>query len=194
MYKTSGLLFFFGGTLVLVGILLAEIFYPGYSITGNMISDLASSRPPHSIIRQPSAEIFNTAMILAGVCVISGGFILRKQKGMSWLGLITMMMGVGTLGVGIFPAFHSIMHPVSAGVAFFVGAFAAVFSSRFMKSPLSYVSVGLGSVSLGFLIVGILSPSIIVPIFGVGGTERLVAYPTIIWLIAYGGYLMGYSK
>jgi hypothetical protein len=30
-----------------------------------------------------------------------------------------------------------------------------------------------------------------IPYLGVGGTERWVLYPTLFWLTAFGGYLLG---
>ncbi len=38
-----------------------------------MISDLGGTEPPHSIIVQPSAAIFNTTMSIAGVLLIVSG-------------------------------------------------------------------------------------------------------------------------
>ena len=43
--KLSGLLYFFAGAIVLMGIITAEAFYPsGYSTFKNEISDLGATR------------------------------------------------------------------------------------------------------------------------------------------------------
>ena len=43
-----------------MGIITAEALYPGTFSTGaNEISDLGGTRPPNSVILQPSATIFN---------------------------------------------------------------------------------------------------------------------------------------
>jgi hypothetical protein len=40
----------------------------------------------------------------------------------------------------------------------------------------------------------ILGESFGVPaILGAGGAERWVAYPIVLWLVVFGGYLIGYS-
>jgi hypothetical protein len=51
-----------------------------------------------------------------------------------------------------------------------------------------------GAVGLVFLVLMIVGdaghPAVFGP-FGHGGSERMIAYPAILWLLAFGGYLMG---
>lgn len=69
--KLSGLLFFFAGAIVLLGIITAEAFYPsGYTTFKNEISDLGATRQPNSVSYEPSSTIFNTIMLLAGLMVL----------------------------------------------------------------------------------------------------------------------------
>ncbi len=56
-----------------------------------------------------------------------------------------------------------------------------------MTSPLRYAYVLFGIVSLVFLF----GNQSFAPIFGLGGTERIVAYPIVLWVISFGGYLAG---
>ena len=71
---TAGALLFVGCAAALMGIITAESLYPaGYTTGGNMISDLAGPEPPHSIVVQHSAAIFNTTMSIAGVRLIVSG-------------------------------------------------------------------------------------------------------------------------
>jgi hypothetical protein len=51
----------------------------------------------------------------------------------------------------------------------------------------------LGVISLSFLILGIFLPAVNMTL-GRGGAERIVAYPVLIWVVAFGGYLMGSSN
>ncbi len=194
MTKNAGVLFFLAGTLVLMGIVTAEIFYPqGYSISQSMISTLAASPPPDSIIHEPSAAIFNSVMVMVGLLVMFGAsFIVKSHE--KKLAFLLGLMGLGSFGVGIFPAFHPLVHPISALIAFGGGGLAAIVSSRYTKPPFSALSLMLGTLALIVLVLGILWPGIIVPVLGPGGTERWVAYPIMIWLIGFGGYLMRGSK
>lgn len=190
MQKTAGVLFFLAGATILLGILTAEIFYPtNYSVSLNMISNLGSTPPPDSIIRQPSATIFDHTLMLAGILIILGTYLLRSLKQNSFL-IAAIMMGIGTFGVGIFPAFHAIVHPLVALAAFLSGAVAAIVSAKITKLPFSLFSILLGIISLLFLFLGIIFPNDIIPLLGKGGAERWVLYPLIIWLIGFGGYLM----
>ena len=77
--KLSGLLYFFAGAIVLMGIITAEAFYPSYYSTfKNEISDLGATRQPHSISYEPSSTIFNTIMLVAGLMVLSASFYQHK--------------------------------------------------------------------------------------------------------------------
>ena len=190
MHKTAGVLFFFSGSILLMGILTAEIFYPvSYSISQNMVSNLGATPPPDSIVRQPSAFIFDNSLRIAGLLVLAGAYVLYKQT-KNKLVFPLFVMGFGTLGVGLFPAFHSIMHPIVALIAFLGGGVAAITTSKLIRPPFSTITILFGSISLIFLFLGLFFPNVIVPIMGRGGTERWVLFPLILWLTGFGGYLM----
>lgn len=188
MPSISGFFFFLAGIFLLLGILFAEIFYPNYNISLNMISNLAATPPPDSIIREPSAYIFDISMISSGIIVLIGAFSVKKLRAFS---ILMMLVGIGAIGVGLFPVFHKFLHSLSALAAFSAGSLAAITSFRFTNPPFRYFSLILGLIALSFLTLGVIFPSTIVPILGRGGTERLVFYPIVVWLIGFGGYIMG---
>ncbi|MBU3966041.1 MAG: hypothetical protein KKG76_01510 [Euryarchaeota archaeon] len=64
--RASGVLLFTGAVLVIIGIHLAEFLYPGYSVSGNYISDLGATCRATCIVYQPSAFIFNSSLIILG--------------------------------------------------------------------------------------------------------------------------------
>lgn len=173
-----------------MGIITAEIFYPpGYSISLSMISTLGASPPPDSVIREPSAVIFDITMMIVGAIILVASFLMHKTFDKK-LTISMGLLGLGALGVGVFPAFHVVMHPIVALITFASGGVAAILSAKTTKSPFSYISIILGLITLSFLFLGVVFPHSIVPILGSGGTERWAAYPVMIWLIGYGGYLM----
>lgn len=193
MQRTSGLLFFSAGAVALLGILVAEIFYPqiyNYSISLNMISDLAFTRSEPRIVPEPSATIFNTSLILSGILILIATYVSRKSL-TNLTKLSFALLGAGAIGVGVFPEYHLSIHPLVALATFAGGSVAAIAYSRSSNYPFSVISLTLGVVSLCFLTVGVFLPQDIVPILGKGGAERVVAYPILIWLITLGGYLMG---
>ena len=187
----SGILFFLAGSVILLGIITAEIFYPaGYSTANSEISDLGATRPPDSIIHQPSASIFNATMISGGLLILAASLFLFRH-GIRWTGvLFPALLGTGVLGVGIFPGNMAPFHGIFALVAFIAGGLAAIASFRVVAGPFRYATVFLGLVTLIFLF----GVSVFIPVLGDGGTERFVAYPVVIWLIGFGGYLAGSGK
>jgi hypothetical membrane protein len=189
MPRLAGCLIFLAGFTIIMGIMTAEVFYPDYNVSLNFISNLGSTPPPNSMVREPSAEIFDTIMKIAGVLVLIASFIVFKKLDKPFV-LCLGLMGLGTLGVGVFPAYHIVPHLISAFIAFAIGGVAAILSFRVVKTPFSYLSVILGLITLGFLLVGKMASNLVVPSLGVGGTERWIAYPLMIWLTGLGGYLM----
>lgn len=186
--NVSGLLYFLAGSIILMGIITAEIFYPaGYTTANSEISDLGATRPPDSIIYQPSASIFNATMIIGGVLILAGSFSLFREFKQWIIVLFPALLGIGVLGVGIFPGNMSPFHGICALVAFIAGGLSAIISCKVTSAPFSYVLVFLGLVTLVFLFFS----SVFIPVLGDGGTERFVAYPIVIWVIGFGGYLTG---
>jgi hypothetical membrane protein len=185
---SAGLLFFLAGAVILMGIITAEIFYPpGYSTAQSEISDLGATRPPESIIHQPSATIFNITMIAGGLLVLAASLFLFYDRKRWTDVLFPALLGTGVLGVGLFPGNNSVLHPVFALMAFTAGGLSALVSWRMVSSPFRYVLAALGVITLVFL----LFSTVFIPLLGDGGTERFIAYPVVIWMIGFGGYLAG---
>jgi hypothetical membrane protein len=183
----AGLLFFLAGSVILMGIITAEIFYPsGYSTSESEISDLGATRPPGSISYQPSASIFNATMVIGGLLILAASFFLFREL-KSWIVIFTALLGTGVLGVGLFPGNNPFLHPLFALIAFIAGGLSAIILSMRAPSPFRFVLGFLGLISLIFLFFS----AMIIPVLGDGGTERFVAYPVVIWAIGFGGYLIG---
>jgi len=193
--KIAGALLFSAGVLAFLGIITAETFYPGYSTSQDMISDLGATEPPNSIIIQPSSSIFSASMVICGLLITAASYFVhrafRKQAVTVPLGLF----GIGVLGVGIFNGSYGAVHGIFALLAFVMGGIAAIVSTRVEKAPLSYFSMALGGIALLdlvlYYILGNASPF---AAFGLGGLERWIAYPILLWVVGFGGYLMGHAQ
>jgi len=186
----AGIFFFLAGCIILMGIITAESFYPEnytYTTANSMISDLGATEPPNSIITQPSAMIFNFSMILTGILVLIGTYFLFRYYNDRIAGILIGLLGLGALGVGVFPGNINPQHPVFAMTTFISGGLSAIYSYRLIKSPLKYITLLFGIICLVFLF----TASIFMPILGGGGVERWVAYPIVLWLLGFGGYLLG---
>src|SRR4249920_3465733 len=67
----AGALLLIASVVILLGIITAEASYTAtYTTFENEISDLGATRPPNSIIYQPSATIFNVTMIVSGLLIL----------------------------------------------------------------------------------------------------------------------------
>ncbi len=87
-----------------MGIITAEALFPrAYSTTSNTISDLGSTWQPGDQVREPSATIFNTTMIITGLMIAVGALAIRKAIGGRALAVALTLLGVFVFLVGIFP-------------------------------------------------------------------------------------------
>jgi hypothetical membrane protein len=189
----AGILFFLAGCIILMGIITAESFYPQkykYTTSQSMISDLGATEPPNSIITQPSATIFNFSMILTGILVLIGTFFLYRYYNDRIAAILIGLLGLGAFGVGLFPGNINPQHPIFALTTFISGGLSAIYSYRLIKSSFKYLAVIFGLTSLVFLF----TANIFMPIMGAGGVERWVAYCIVLWLLGFGGYLLGMAS
>lgn len=190
----GGALLFVLGFVALMGIITAEAFYPGYNAGVQEISDLGASRPPNSVIVQPAATIFNTAMILSGLLALGAAYCLHRAFDDRAVTVAFGLFGLGVLGVGVFDGSEAPMHGISALLTFFTGGLLGVVAARVITTPFRYLSLAVGGFVLLLLvsIIGLGLAGIAHPLLflGMGGLERYVTYPFLLWLLAFGGYLM----
>lgn len=186
----AGLALFVGAIQFGIGLILAEIYYPGYNVSTNYVSDLGATCPSGGTctIYQPSSDIFNGSIIILGLLVLLSAYFI--QKSFAWkpaTGLITIA-GIGALGVGFFPETTGVVHSIFSLIVFLFAGLSAIVTFWLQKPPLSYLSVILGAVTLFalFLYVGDIYLGL-----GAGGMERMVLYPVLLWAIGFGGHLMG---
>lgn len=189
----AGALLASAGSGVLMAIITAEALYPApYDTADNTISDLGATLPPESIILQPSATIFDVAMIVGGIAIITGAFFMHRAFGRKVVAIPLTLFGVGALGVGIFPGNHLGLHQLFAMTAFVSGGVAAVMAAKVLVSPFRELSIIVGTISLvSFLLAMFLVEWAPVAELGEGGIERWIVYPAVLWLTMFGGALMG---
>lgn len=184
----SGILLFLAGFFIFMGIITCEIFYTTeYNTHDNYISELATNPSNNNEIREISATIFNSTMILTGIMVMIAAFYTQKvfRKYISTIPL--GLLGIGLTGVGIFPGNIVPWHLIFALGIFVFGGVAAITSFKIVHSPLRFIFICLGVISLLFLIFH----KFISKVFGTGGAERWLFYPIVFWLTGMGTYLLG---
>ncbi len=95
--RVAGVLLFIGAVQFLIGMHVAEFFYPGYSVSVNYISDLGATCRDTCVIYQPTATIFNTSVIIFGILVfVSSYFVWREFHTYS----VTILFGLTGIGSG----------------------------------------------------------------------------------------------
>ena len=189
----AGSLLAVAGGVILMGIITAEALYPAPYATGaNEISDLGGTRPPAGIVLQPSAAIFDLSMILVGLLLAASAVFVHRAYGLRSVSLPIGVLGLAALGVGIFPGNTGAPHAMCAMVTFVAGGIAAVTSARVVSGPFRLLVILLGTITLGVLLTYLfLGDAHPMASLGVGGIERWIVYPVVIWTIAFGGYLAG---
>jgi hypothetical membrane protein len=188
--QVAGALMLLSGVFILMGIITSETQYPrslGYSTRSNEISDLGATQPPHSVITQPSAHLFDFTMILVGLMLIAAAVILFVATHRLFT-IFTLLLGIGVLGVGLFPGNYHNVHRVFSLDAFLFGGLAAAFSYRLPGRAFRYIALMLGLTTLFFLFIG---TATLANVLGDGGIERWIAYPVVLWMVCLGGYILG---
>lgn len=178
--KLAGAIIFVGVTQFILCVLIAECLYPGYNVSNNYISDLGK-------LNAPSAPIFNASVFILGLTVAAGACFLKQIIANKVFLCLLVLCGVGAMSVGIFPEDFGPIHLAASLTAFLFGTLSAITSYKFQKAPLSYFAVILGIISLSALILFGLKIDLGL---GVGGVERMIVYPILLWAIGFSGYLI----
>jgi hypothetical membrane protein len=184
----AGTAFFVAGVEFSIGMILAEIYYPGYNVSTNYISDLGATCTSTCVFHQPTATIFDSSIIILGLLAWVGGYFLQKSFRWMPLTILTMLAGLGAVGVGVFNESFSTLHHIFSLIVFLFAGLAAIAAFKVEKGPLRYLSVLMGLATLVALLLYI--PNVYLGL-GAGGMERMIVYPVLLWLIGFGAYLMG---
>jgi hypothetical membrane protein len=187
----AGLLLLIAGSAVVLGIATAEALYPAdYDVHRNTVSDLAAMRPD-DIVRQPSAAIFNTTMIVSGALIVTAAVLLYRSRAGLLATLPVAGLGLGMIGVGVFPG-NTVMavHQLVSIATFLCGGVAAILTARLSSRVLRPVHVVLGAIALTFLIgYTVLGELAVFDRLGEGGVERWIVYPVVLWIVIFGAGL-----
>ena len=184
------------GSLLVVGVgqfvfflSLAEIYYPGYDVSSNVISDLGATCKGGSCkFVQPSSDIFNVSVFVMGAALIFTAYCIWKGSGSKALSIFEMLAGIGAMGVGTFNESFGSAHVFFSALTFVAGGIQALLVFKVAKAPYSYFSAVTGVVTL---VATVLYANDTYLGLGQGGMERMVAYPDLIWGLGFGAFLMG---
>jgi hypothetical membrane protein len=184
--RIAGVLFFVLAAGFLTVIMLAASMAPGYDLSGGAISDLGGI--------SETAFLFNVTLVGVGVLNIAGGYLFFRAHGRPWILALFGLAGLGAIGAGLVPLGTSDLHGLFALVAFLFFNLEAIACAVVVTGPMRWVSLVGGLLGLVYVVIMVIgdagNPGIFGPI-GHGGAERMIVYPAMLWMVAFGGFLMG---
>lgn len=182
----AGALMLSGVTQFAACVALAEAIHPGNDMS-LPLTGLLGSGPSEFILDPAVSWFYNPSSVVLGSCLVVSAYFLFRSYGSFGFSLLLALSGIGSIGVGLFSASRADLYTLSAFLEFPVTALTAVLSGFFQKSPYSLLSVALGVVSFAAIEVfatggyGQLGP---------GGVQRVMAASLLLWMTAFGGYLV----
>ena len=182
---TAGILLFLLPVQFMTALMAGAAIAPGYSISANAISDLG--------VIDMTAWLFNASLFMAGLLNIVGGYFLYRSSGKGWILPIFVLAGVGAIGAAVFTLDIPGIHGLFALLAFIFFNIQAIAGAALVRGPLRAISIVAGVIGLVFLVTHAVSDFGIMSLYGPighGGSERMIVYPALLWLVAFGGYLM----
>jgi len=180
-----GFLLFVLAAQFMTVIMLGASMAPGYDFGQGAISDLG--------VIGETALLFNISLVVVGLLNIAAGWLLSARHGKWWILPVFGIAGLGAAGAGLFPLNSSDLHGIFALVAFLFFNVQALACSTIVRGPMRAISLVAGAVGLVFVVIMVVgdsgNPAVFGPI-GHGGAERMIVYPSMLWMLAFGGFLM----
>lgn len=185
-----------GGSLLLIGavqfvlaMIVVQLKYPGYSDSMNFVSALGG---PHS----PWAVVYNSSVMLLGLLTIVGAYLLaagfskRKSRSVG-LGLL-ILAGAGAFLTGLYPETSGAIHSDAASLTFLAGPLALLVLTFAMLRDTRWDGLrGYTFLSgLVTLVADVLFSLHAYAGLGLGGMERLIIAPLLLWGIVVGIHLL----
>jgi hypothetical membrane protein len=184
--RSAGVLLFALAAAFLLVTMLAASIAPAYDFHGAAISDLG--------VLDETAVLFNSLLVLIGILNVAGGCLLYRWHGRGWLFALYVIAGIGAVGAGLFPLSTGGVHAIFALLAFLFFNLEGLATAALAAGPLRVIGLVASAVGLVYAVLMVIgdagNPAVFGPI-GHGGSERMIAYPVMLWLLAYSGHLMG---
>jgi len=183
--RVPGVLYFILAAWFMTAIMLAASMAPAYDISGGAISDLG--------VIEETAPLFNGSLIVVGLLNALATWLhyrLHRRRGI--LG-VALLASVGAVGAGLVPLDRGGLHGLFALVAFVAFNLQAIGNGRIVTYPMRAMSYGAGALGLLFVLLMAIGDAGNEAAFGPighGGTGRMIVYPVMLWMLAFGGYLM----
>lgn len=182
----------------IIQIIVARHWAQSYSLLHNTISDLGNTAcGPYGngFVCSPLHQWMNLSFLALGVGMVLGAALIylsyKHLRGVALAGLGCMVLaGVGTMLVGLFPENTvSTLHILGASLPFTLGNVALVILGCTLPMPRVLRAYTLSSGFVALVALALFFTHTYLGL-GIGGTERLTAYPQTIWLLLFSPYVL----
>lgn len=202
---TAGIVWICAAQFFIAQVIVQSRWTTSFSWATNYISDLGNTKcglypaGTDSCVCSPWHTLMNLSFVLQGLIIILGAVLLLIARP-AFAGLLSnscnalfllllVVTAFGIAGVGLFPEdVNNGAHVISAGTQFLTGNTAMIVFSSASRGIKGWGAFALVSAALG--ITGLLATWLFATGYGlglgVGGMERVAAYPLPIWLITIG--------
>ena len=185
-----------------VGVFIAQAYYPNYSVTQNDLSDLGAACHPGTscVIVQPTSIIWNTVLSLMGILSFASALLIYQALRNRLFSVLFGLWGLGAFVAGVVPENVDLTtHGLSSIISFVGGAVAALTFYRLrLGTPryFLYFPAILGAITLIGTLILLFVPfaTLEASAIGHGGMERIVVYPMITWEIILGIILLRHES
>jgi hypothetical membrane protein len=191
--RRAGGVLLLGSVQFVVAMIVVQLKYPGYSDIGNSISDLGGPHSPWAVVVNASVIVLGLLSILAAYLLLSAfNRRLSRTLGLGFLGIA----GIGAILVGIFPenstALNGHMHGIAADLAFIASGLALIILPLAMLRDTRWDGYRAFTFLLGVitLVAIVLYSTKVWGPLGLGGMERLIVAPILLWAIVVGIHLL----
>ena len=214
--RLAGASLFIGNTAFFLGLAAAESVFPGYSVSSYTISDLGAPielalNPPGLLtIQQPASIIYVLSLVALSVFSIEAAWLFRRtfRAERFWKIFFVFAASLIAIAASYVPYYvyegqqisapvsnvptallaGGLVHDAASGLAFFFGGLSAINSRKLVSKPLDTLFTVAGAVAIAAA--GLSGIGVNLGL-GSGGVERIVAYPILVWALAFSGSLIG---
>jgi len=163
-----------------------------YNVANNFVSDLGTMCRAASVLGRvcvelPSHNLFDYSSTALGVCLFVCSALFYAAYHSKVFTPLVALSGVGVFGVGVFTEATPAEHKVFSLMTFLFGGLAAIASYKIIRGLFGYFSVAMGAATILFLF---LDSELVGLGLGIGGAERMVVYPELLWAMCFGGALL----
>jgi hypothetical protein len=137
-------------------------------------------------VHYDSTVLINVGVALLGVLMLAGAYFLQIAFKSTLFTILVVLAAIGTIGVGVIP-FGGTAYYAFAYLGYVFFGLSAIMSYKFVKSPLNYISILLGVLSLLGLLLWVSGVDLG---SGVKASPIVIDYLILPWLVAFGANII----